>query len=472
VVPREIMKPFLLLIALAIASPAVAQQTFLDEDFTSGVFPPSGWNEILQGNAPGWESNGLDAAFHDDFLGDNNSHLLSPPMDLSLATDAWLHLDFGQRYARYRYLNAIEVTLDGGLTSTVLYDLDSLLSGGGQEVHLQLDDWLGQANVQLSFHYQGDNANEWWLDRVLIDDQAGGPAPRWPNLPTTFLPVNSVDFDLETLAGTVPAWMTLNAVDNLTRISDPEAWCNIGNLAPCIEANSGIYSLEMGLNSSFTGPHVVSNAMILAVNGAGFTEMTLTFQAKQFQEEWHEDDGVFVSEDGLSWFPVGNDWMVMTGGSADWTEVQLELHKTPVDLNGHFYLAIAESDDFPFGTVDGVVVDDVVITPTKSTLEYSVSNLVGGQSAQLDVIGAVRQGSLVSILFSTFGPGPMYTPFGVADMTPPLTEVGTFIPDPNGEVHETAFVPLVAVGAMIWTQAIELFGTDGTWTNSFALTVQ
>jgi hypothetical protein len=466
------MKSLPLLMALLFASSAAAQQVFLDEDFSSGVFPPAGWSETLLGNAPGWESSGSNTAFHDDFFGNNNSHLLTPSLDLSSASDAWLHLTYGQRYARYRFSNSIEVTLDGGLTSTVLYDMDSLLSGGGQELHLQLDAWLGQSSVQLSFHYIGDYANEWWLDRVGIDDQAAGPAPRWPNLPSAFLPVNGVSFDFETMAGTVPGWMALNGVDDLSRVSDPDAWSNIGNLAPNIEAYSGIYSLELGMNPSLPGPHLVANAMILGVDGSGYTEMTLSFRAKQFLEEWQQDDGVFLSEDGLSWFAVANNWQDITGGSFDWVGVQMELQGTPVDLNGPFYLAIAEADDFPFGGQDGVVVDDVQITPTKSILEYSVSNLVGGQVAQLDVVGAVKLGSTVTILFSVNGPGPFNTIFGVIDMTPPLVEIGTFQPDPNGEVHETMFVPVTAVGIQVWTQAIELAGLNGTWTNSLALTVQ
>ncbi len=459
------------LTAALLAAPLAAQQTYLDEDFTGGVFPPAGWGEFQTGTTAGWEGDTGLGAFHDDYYGLSESTLASASMDLSLASDVWMHLDYGQRYPTYRYLNSVRATVDGGLTFTDVHTMLSMRSGGGQSLELDISELAGNLDVRLAFYYEGDYANEWWLERVLVDDQAPVVTQYWPEMPSNFLPVTSLDEDFETLAGTVPIWMAINNLDTATWTTDPEAWCNIGQMGPCKERYSGLYSLEMGLDENSLNPHYVSNALIMALDGTGFTGMTLTLNAKQFLEEWSADDGVFISQDGDQWFPVATDWGQIAPGG-DWVEASYDLTDMPVDLNGNFYLAFSQSDNYPFRDNDGVALDDISLEVTESTLFYSVSNVVAGQVANIDVEGAVRTGSQVSVFLSTKGPGPVMTPFGEALMTPPLKLIGTFTPDPNGEVHETAMVPPNFTGVTIWTQVIESDGVTGQWSNGLAVTVQ
>ncbi|MBC8404687.1 MAG: hypothetical protein H8E15_05650 [Planctomycetes bacterium] len=463
---------FIPITAVLLAAPLASQTTFLDEDFSGGVFPPSGWVEFQSGVTAGWEGDVGLGAFHDDFQGLSESTLATLAMDLSAATACWLHLGFGQRYPNYRYINKIQATVDGGLTFLDLHQMAGNLSGGAQSMDLDLNALIGNADVRLAFFYEGDDANEWWLESVQIAEQTPPPSQYWPNLPTTHLVVTSLNEDFESLAGTIPSWIALNNLDSVTRLTDADAWCNIGQLAPCIEAFSGTYSLEMGLDSSIGGPHHVSNALIYALDGTGFLGMNLHLKVKQFMEEWNPDDGIFISQDGNLWHPVATDWAQMTAGSADWTDVSVDLGQSPVDLGGDFFLAIAEADNYPFGVHDGIIVDDIRIETTQSTLQYSLSNLVAGQYSNIDVVGALRPGSLVTVFFSPHGPGPVSTPFGDAFMTPPLTEVGSYTPTANGEVHETKWVPLAAQGAQIWTQVIESNGVTGVWSNPLAMTVQ
>jgi hypothetical protein len=464
------MKAIPLTFAL-LASPLAAQTTFLDEDFTSGIFPPAGWGEFQTGTTDGWEADTGVGAFHDDFLGLSESLLISTSMDLSTATDCWLHLDFGQRYPNHRYINIVRATIDGGLTFLDVHHMASLTSGGGQRVELDLAALTGNADVRLAFYYEGDDSNEWWLERTLVDDQVPPPSNYWPVLPTNFLPVTVLNETFDGLAGSLPIWMTVNNLDTATRLIDAEAWCNIGQMGPVTEAFSGSYALEMGLDATLSGPHSVSNALIMGLNGTGFTGMLLHFQAKQFTEEWNPDDGVFVSVNGEIWHPVATDWGTLAP-AGNWTEITVDLGQAPVDLNGNFYLAFAEADNYPFGIHDGVIIDDVVMEPTDSTLFYSLSNVVGGQTANIDVTGAVRNGSLVSVFLSTHGPGPVTTPYGDALMTPPLKLIGTFPPSLDGEVHETATVPARFTGMTIWSQVIESDGVIGVWSNGLAVIVQ
>ncbi len=454
-----------------LAAPLAAQTTYLDEDFTSGVFPPLGWGEFQTGATDGWEADTGAGAFHDDFLDLSESLLISSSLDLSTASDCWLHLDFGQRYPNYRYINDVRATIDGGLTFVDVHQMASLTSGGGQRVELDLAALTGNADVRLAFYYEGDYANEWWLERVLVDDQVPPPSTYWPVQPTNFLPVTVLNEDFEGLAGSVPIWMAVNNLDTATRQLNAEAWCNIGQMGPISEANSGSYALEMGLDATVAGPHFVSNALIMGLNGTGFTGMLLHFQVKQFTEEWNPDDGVFISQNGNIWHPVVTDWGALAPGG-EWTAVTADLGQTPVDLNGNFLLAFAEADNYPFGVHDGVIIDDVVMEPTDSTLFYSLSNVVGGQTANIDVTGAVRTSSLVSVFLSTHGPGPVMTPYGEALLTPPLKLIGTYPPNANGEIHETAFVPGRFTGMTIWSQVIESDGSTGVWSNGLAVIVQ
>lgn len=464
------MKAIALTFAL-LAAPVAAQTTYLDEDFSGGAFPPVGWGEFQTGNTNGWEGDTGVGAFHDDFQDLSESLLVSASMDLSSAADCWLHLGFGQRYPDYRFINLVQATVDGGLTFVDIHPMASLTSGGGQMVHLDLAAFTGNADVRLAFYYEGDNSNEWWLEHVLVDDQVPPPSTYWPVEPTGFLSVDSLNEDFETLAGVVPIWMGVNNLDAATRQIDAEAWCNIGQMAPCSEAFSGSYSLELGLDPAVTGPHAVSNALIMGLSGRGYTGMLLHFQVKQFNEEWNPDDGVFISQNGDIWYPVASGWSDLAP-AGEWTSVTLDLGQTPVDLNGDFMVAFAEADNYPFGVHDGVAIDDVIAEPTGTTLHYSLSNVVGGQLANIDITGAYRPGSLVSVFLSTSGPGPVNTPYGPALMTPPLKLVGTYQPDPNGEIHETVGVPPRFTGMTIWTQVIEAAGAEGSWSNALEIIVQ
>jgi hypothetical protein len=451
-----------------------AQTVALDEDFTGAIFPPTNWTEVNNGVSLGWESNGVDRAVHADYFGDNDNRLITRNVDLSTFAQAGLHLDHGQLFATYRELNDVEISLDGGLTFAVLHSVSSIADGPDLKVEIDLASYLGLSGLQFSFHYTGNFANEWSLDRLLVDDQPPIFPPRWPNLPTSFVAADDYCEKFDGLQGVLPAHLAANSVDESTRLPDAEGWCNIGQLAPCVRSFSGTEALEMGLIPGTTNYHQVANALIFGLDGTTATNTAFEMQVYQMGEEVNLDDGLFVSLDGLDWQPVITDWAHMTGGPPNqrtWRRVTADLATAGLNLNGPYYLAIAQADDFPYNSQDGVVIDDFCIGGDVQALHYEVTNLLAGQVANLSVTGADPD-SLVSFLYSRNGAGPVDTPYGLADVGQPYYRLATIDANLNGEARMQAQVPPLLNGVTIWTQAIEVLGITGRFTNSLELVVK
>ncbi|MDA0666285.1 MAG: choice-of-anchor J domain-containing protein [Planctomycetota bacterium] len=181
------MKILTSLAVMAFAGSLSAQTTYLSEDFNSGVVPPAGWT-VVNNNAnplsPGWISSG-NRAWHEDEaggVGQTDNTLISPAMDLTAATAAFLHFDGETNWANYlanhpnsfgNGISNMEVSTDGGATWTVIWTDTSLVSGDTYSPTLDLAAFLGNASVQIGAHFSGDYAQEWWIDNVVVDDNSG-----------------------------------------------------------------------------------------------------------------------------------------------------------------------------------------------------------------------------------------------------------------------------------------------------------
>ncbi|MGB0954276.1 MAG: lectin-like protein [Planctomycetota bacterium] len=176
------MRSLLALFALlAAATPLTAQQTAFSEDFSSTQFPPPGWLQLQLGpNSSGWARDaGNQRAWHEDFLGGNTeNYLISPPIDLSSFTTAYLHFEAETRYATYLAnhptsngdgISNVEITVDGGANWTILWT-DTSQGDGTYGPTLDLSAYAGQPNVQIGFYFYGTFAQEWWVDNVIVDD--------------------------------------------------------------------------------------------------------------------------------------------------------------------------------------------------------------------------------------------------------------------------------------------------------------
>lgn len=427
------------------AKASFAQTVLLEEDFNSGVFPPTGWSEQNNGVSLGWEGE-IDRATHDDYVGNNRNWLIAPSFDLSGVTQAYLHGFQGSEWTAYRDWNSVEVSLDGGVSWQTLYREVTIGDGRGQPLELDLSPLVGQADVTLAFRYEGDFANEWSIELVRVDDVPPGPPPTWPELPTTFVAAPGFVEEFET--GSVPAYVAVNMIDETTRRPDARAWCNLGQLAPNTFA-FGAGSLEMGLAPGDPGLHYAANACIFGLNGQGNNELFLEFSARNLGEERDPDDGVWLSVDGVNWIPVLDDWAAATGGYFNidtWQSVRIPLGKAGVDLTGNFYLAIAQADNRAYNQSDGIAIDSIRIwiEPLLTATENGA-----GATATLDIVEAVP-GANVTALYSTRGPGPTETPWGKLDLSPPIYTIGTQAADAAGTASFSGMVPNSMAGKQLW----------------------
>jgi len=472
--------------AVAVAGTLSAQTTYFAEDF-NGAFPPTGWS-LVNNNASaaqGWiQSADLRAWHEDESFGTSDDSLISPSFDLSTATMAYVHFNGETNWAAYLANNPgslgdgytnLEVSTDGGLTWTMVWTDTALNSGDTYTPDVDISSYVGNASVMVQLHYYGTFAHESWIDNILVDDSPTGPPPPgtlWTvNLPAAFASAPFTD-DFDVNAGVIPPYMALTNVDALTGLVDVEAWCNVGQLAPCIIPNSGAFNLEMGLDPLSTNYHNVRNSCVIALDGLGTANMNIDFSAYDAGEENNTADGIWISADGLNWFNVSGDWGSLIGATSTWEAfLDMDLTGTPVDTLGQFYVMFQQEDNFPYNYLDGIGIDDITIdgnTGGGGGLVYSIANLVAGQVATFSVTGATAGGT-VMLGYSLTGAGPTNTQFGVVDMSLPITVLTSMVANGSGDADYMPNVPGNAAGVTLYTQGVDL--TSGTLTNSLAQTV-
>jgi uncharacterized repeat protein (TIGR01451 family) len=172
------------------------------EDF-EGAFPPAGWI-ITQtvGSCGGWESTattgrhnytggaGYAADADSDWCGDYygiyemDTALLTPPIDLSGVSQAWLMFrsdfnDFGNRDHGY-----VDISTDGGVNWTNLLHYDRADYRGRVEI-INITPYVGSANTLIRFHYVAPGWDWWWeVDEVGIYTDPLGYAPEYTDVDT------------------------------------------------------------------------------------------------------------------------------------------------------------------------------------------------------------------------------------------------------------------------------------------------
>ncbi|RMH03318.1 MAG: hypothetical protein D6702_06340 [Planctomycetota bacterium] len=466
--------PFLSALAL-LASALPAQTVLLTEDFNAGLMPPAGWVEGNNGNSLGWEIEGAglgvlaasNHAFHDDFFGYNDNYLMTPQLNLSGVTQAFAYCDQGVTFASWRDHHYVDVSLDNGVTFINL--VDDLAGDGYSVLNVDLSAYVGNPGVNVSYHYTGDYASEWELDNVVVDDVGPPPPPpAWPNLPTAFVPAANYGDDFETYAGVVPPHMAVNELDAVFGQPDPEAWCNIGQHAPALSTTSGIYCLEMGLDPNSNNYHDVRNGLVIGLNGAGVANLDMDFQAIDHGDETDPWDGVWVSDNGIDWYqsygpwtPLLSTWQAVTG---------VNLDAVGANTQGDFYLLFAQDDNFPYGYLDGIGIDDISINGGTPTGPYlSVANLVAGGVTTISVQFATPNG-IVRHGYSLAGGGPISTPYGDLLLSPPYVELPPLTADSAGNASISLPVPPPAAGATVWLHAFDLGSL--TFSNGVTAVVQ
>ncbi|RMH02563.1 MAG: hypothetical protein D6702_08370 [Planctomycetota bacterium] len=302
-------------------------------------------------------------------------------------------------------------------------------------------------------------------DSIVVYDTVGPPPGlNWTvNLPSGRVAAAGLFDDFEAYGGVVPPHMALTAIEPVSGLPDPEAWCNIGG-ASGLGASSGTACLEMGLDPTSINYHTVRNALVVGLDGGGFSSHTLDFMAIDYGEELNSFDGVWVSADGVEWFQVYTDWGAL---AQFWQAVTgIDLSSTGAVTTGSFYLMFGQEDNYPYGYLDGVGVDDLSITSAGPTGPFlSVSNLVAGGVATIQVVNATP-GGVVRHGYSLTGGGPVSTPYGDLLLSPPFTELPPMTANASGVASMSAPVPPQASGVAVWLHAFDLGSL--TFTNGLA----
>lgn len=109
-----------------------------------------------------------------------------------------------------------------------------------------------------------------------------------------------------------------------------------------------------------------------------------------------------------------------------------------------------------------------VLTPNPV---HTIRSLVGGSTARFEVRG-VPPGSRIAIGLSA-GAGPISTPYGQLNLSPPITRLPQLVADQNGVAFYDLFVPGSSSGMTIHSQAVVFFPGGGfDRSNSLASIVQ
>nr|HPL23955.1 choice-of-anchor J domain-containing protein [Candidatus Cloacimonadota bacterium] len=158
-----------------------------DEDFEDGVFPPIGWTVVdVDGGGTYWDSStnynhttgGTTSARHGYSTSvpapGQNGWLITPPAAIPNSTNnvflSWWNYNV---YPTWLVYNGVKVntTNDPADPNWVeLWSQDSAASSWSNEV-LDINAYKGQT-VYFAFHYQGYNADDWYVDDVSIYEVA------------------------------------------------------------------------------------------------------------------------------------------------------------------------------------------------------------------------------------------------------------------------------------------------------------
>ncbi|WP_456437640.1 T9SS type A sorting domain-containing protein [Psychroserpens sp.] len=181
------MKKITLLMIFALAWSFNSNAQYVDEDFESGTFPPTGWIDavgtVLVDNGDAWGESVIRAnsptrsAFFDDFadLQDHDRWLITPAFDLSSAVNPELSYFDNVNFAGFAATQDVLWSEDYTGSGDPALATWNLLNGAtGTE-----DTWVQNGpypivstgtQVYVAFHYLGTFAAEWFIDDVLVRD--------------------------------------------------------------------------------------------------------------------------------------------------------------------------------------------------------------------------------------------------------------------------------------------------------------
>ncbi len=143
------------------------------QDF-EGTFVPNDWELVSVGY--GWSKSSIGygyggdyAAMHEDISGTQDDWMITPPVDLSSLTDPYMTFMQMDNWQSYYILHEVAVSTNGTTWTQVYTGMAP--EDSYAEVYIDLSTYTDDT-VFIGFHYEGNYADEWYVDDVLI---AGAP---------------------------------------------------------------------------------------------------------------------------------------------------------------------------------------------------------------------------------------------------------------------------------------------------------
>ncbi len=147
-----------------------------EEDFESGTFPPANWNHYALG-AGGWATTdvvnaGVKAAWHNFNATAADSWLVTP--QIQLGADDNVLLKFFQKNGLMDFYGYSGVMISTGSGNpehgdfVEVYESSTGITTYTERI-IGLGDYAGQT-IYIAFVYQGENAHQWLIDDVVIED--------------------------------------------------------------------------------------------------------------------------------------------------------------------------------------------------------------------------------------------------------------------------------------------------------------
>ncbi len=170
--------------------------------------------------------------------------------------------------------------------------------------------------------------------------------------------------------------------------------------------HGGIYHAAMDCINSGT---YALNTLDLQIDLGGETQVELSYWYKEFGDENHVEDGLFISDDGINFHQV----LSHNDGPTAWTryvvDIDNEAAALGLTLSRDFVIRFSQYDNSPL-TSDGVCIDDVSVDyPAIPVLECDVDTLstsTGGVAVFTLHAGSAYAGREYLLLGSNTGTSP------------------------------------------------------------------
>jgi len=330
-----------------VTTPWVKQKgVLLDESFET--WPATGWGLFTLGDPSTFTQtaaqahSGTYSAYHND---DNvttgcDNWLVSPGISI---TDATTELSFWQYQNYGTFYNFHEVVILDGPDPSTATVLDQLLTGAGTEdtwtEHIfSLSAYVGQT-IYIGFHYEGDWADEWYIDDVVVETPPDNDLAAVGISPLTFIesvPVNI--FVTVENAGVLDQ----NSYDVSIDITDASTGVSVHSNTLSFTENIAFgdtYDCDMGTWTPVTGTYSITATVVLVgdenpANDEYSVEVTPeTPLAVPYTQDF-ENAGLY---------PAG--WS--TDGFEDWEMTEEIGHGASTGYGGSGYYAGLDDSNFP-----------------------------------------------------------------------------------------------------------------------------